>query len=108
MYGNCIDVLLAICLFIARSYVCFYALRQVGVARAVQGKGDAAYESAAAHFRPHLAFVLGRPGSGKTSACGALRDTLGYVPLSLDALVAKEAESGSVFGRDIAALVSGD
>ena len=54
---------------------------KIGVARVVTGKGDAAFESAAKHFRPQLAFVLGRPGSGKTSACGVLRDALGYVPL---------------------------
>ncbi len=80
--------------------------QKIGSARAVVGSGDAAYESAAAHFFPTIAFVLGRPGSGKTTACGLLRAKYGYAVLNLDALVKAEAESGSRFGRDIAALVA--
>ena len=69
------------------------------------GTGDAAFASAAANFYPNLAFVLGVPGSGKSTACATLRDSFGYTPLSLDGLITAEVESGSRFGADIAAVV---
>lgn len=80
--------------------------QKIGAARIVSGAGDEAYESAAAHFYPNLAFVLGRPGAGKTTACTLIAGAYGYTLLNLEALIKAEAESGSRFGREIAALVA--
>jgi adenylate kinase family enzyme len=79
---------------------------KVGAARAIQGSGDAAFASAAAHFMPTVAYVLGLPGSGKTSACSLLAEAFGYSVLSIEGLVQGEVESGSRFGADIAKLVA--
>ncbi len=79
---------------------------KVGAARAIQGSGDAAFASAAAHFMPTVAYVLGLPGSGKTSACSLLAEAFGCSVLSIEGLVQGEVESGSRFGADIAKLVA--
>jgi adenylate kinase family enzyme len=50
--------------------------------------------------------VLGRPGAGKTTACTLIAGAYGYTLLNLEALIKAEAESGSRFGREIAALVA--
>jgi adenylate kinase family enzyme len=79
---------------------------KIGVAHPVVGAGDAALDSARRYFYPNVVSVLGRPGSGKTTVASAIQAAYGHHVLSLDALVRDEAESGSRFGRDIAAVVA--
>jgi adenylate kinase len=77
-------------------------LRRVDALRPV----DAVFDDAAAHFRPQCVWMLGGPGSGRTTqAARVAAEGLGWTHLSSGALMRAEVARGTPLGAELDTLM---